>query len=57
MAGKTDQMKGRFKKAAGELTDNQQLKDEGQADETAGKVKEFTANTVDKFMRTMRKKN
>ncbi|HCM42803.1 MAG TPA: CsbD family protein [Candidatus Omnitrophica bacterium] len=57
MAGKTDQIKGRVKKAAGELMGNQKLKDEGQADETAGKVKELVGNTVDKFMREVRKKN
>jgi len=57
MEGNTDQIKGRVKKAAGELTDNQQLKEEGQADETAGKVKEFVGNTVDKFMRPVQKKS
>ncbi len=39
MSGKTDQAKGRIKQAAGDLTDNDDLKREGKADETAGKVK------------------
>ena len=34
-----DQAKGRIKQAAGDLTDNDDLKREGKADETAGKVK------------------
>lgn len=39
MSGETDQAKGRIKQAAGDLTDNDDLKREGEADETAGKVK------------------
>lgn len=39
-----DQAKGRIKQAAGDLTDNDDLKREGKADEAAGKVK----GTVDK---------
>ena len=35
-----DQAKGRIKQAAGDLTDNDDLKREGKADETGGKVKE-----------------
>lgn len=40
MAGKLDQAKGRVKKAIGELTDNQELKNEGTVDKVAGKIKE-----------------
>ena len=36
MAGKTDQAKGRVKKAVGELTDDEDLKREGQIDEASG---------------------
>ena len=39
MSAETDQAKGRIKQAAGDLTDNDDLKREGEADETAGKVK------------------
>ena len=38
--GKTDQLKGKVKQAAGDLTDDERLHDEGVADETAGKVQE-----------------
>jgi uncharacterized protein YjbJ (UPF0337 family) len=43
-----DQAKGRIKQAAGDLTDNKDLKKEGKADETAGKVKEFVEDLKDK---------
>ena len=38
--GKNDQLKGKIKQAAGDLTDNDRLHDEGVADEAAGKVEE-----------------
>jgi uncharacterized protein YjbJ (UPF0337 family) len=38
--GKADQAKGRAKEAAGDLADDDQLREEGTADEVAGKVKE-----------------
>lgn len=43
-----DQAKGRIKQAAGDLTDNKDLKREGQTDEKAGKAKEFLENAKDK---------
>jgi uncharacterized protein YjbJ (UPF0337 family) len=49
MSGETDQAKGRVKQAAGDLTDNDDLKREGRADETAGKVKEAVGDAKDKF--------
>ena len=52
MSGKTDEMKGRVKKAAGELTDNPKLKREGEIDKAAGKVKQG----VDKVKRTLQGK-
>lgn len=54
MAGQADQIKGRVKKAAGELTGNQRLKNEGAIDEAAGNVKEFTSKTTDKIKRALR---
>jgi uncharacterized protein YjbJ (UPF0337 family) len=39
MAGKTDQAKGRAKKAAGALTGNKKLQRQGRTQETKGKVK------------------
>jgi uncharacterized protein YjbJ (UPF0337 family) len=38
--GKTEQLKGKLKQAAGDLTDNERLHDEGVADEAAGDVQE-----------------
>jgi uncharacterized protein YjbJ (UPF0337 family) len=40
MSGKTDIIKGRIKEAAGALTGNDKLRDEGKADQVVGKVKE-----------------
>jgi uncharacterized protein YjbJ (UPF0337 family) len=40
MSGKTDIIKGRVKEAAGALTGNDELRDEGKADQAVGKVKE-----------------
>lgn len=44
-----DQAKGRIKQAAGDLTDNDDLKREGKADENAGKAKEFLGDVKDKL--------
>jgi uncharacterized protein YjbJ (UPF0337 family) len=38
--GKGDQLKGRAKQAAGDLSNDEQLRDEGVADEAAGDVEE-----------------
>ena len=43
-----DQVEGRVKQAAGDLTDNKDLKKEGKADERAGDVKEFLEGVKDK---------
>jgi len=40
MRGKQDQLKGKVKKAAGDMSGNEQLHNEGEADEAAGKVEE-----------------
>lgn len=40
MSGKADEMKGRVKKAIGELTGDEKLKREGTIDKVAGKVKQ-----------------
>ena len=40
MEGKIDDLKGRAKEAAGSLTDDQRLKNEGKADKASGKVKD-----------------
>jgi uncharacterized protein YjbJ (UPF0337 family) len=43
-----DQVKGKVKQAVGDLTDNEELKQEGKTDERAGQVKEFLENVKDK---------
>ena len=49
MSGKTDQIKGRIKEAAGALTDDDRLKREGKLDQVVGKVKETAEKAVDKM--------
>jgi uncharacterized protein YjbJ (UPF0337 family) len=49
MAGEVDQSKGRVKKAVGELTDDKDLKREGDIDKASGKVKEATEKVADKI--------
>ncbi|MCU1394676.1 MAG: hypothetical protein JWM34_3104 [Ilumatobacteraceae bacterium] len=44
-----DQAKGRIKQAAGDLTGNDQLKQDGKTDENAGKAKEFLGDIKDKL--------
>lgn len=43
-----DQAKGKIKQAVGDLTDNRDLKREGQTDEKAGKAKEFASDAKNK---------
>lgn len=40
LEGRTEQVKGKVKKAVGDLTDDERLHDEGAADEAAGDVQE-----------------
>jgi uncharacterized protein YjbJ (UPF0337 family) len=47
MSGEMDQAKGRMKQAVGDLTDDKDLKAEGKADETGGKVKDKFDDAVD----------
>ncbi len=46
--GKTDQAKGRVKEAAGALTGDDELKNEGKVDRKSGDVKEKVSDAVDK---------
>ena len=47
-SGTVDRVKGRVKEAAGVLADDKKLKDEGKADQLAGKVKDTVEGVVDK---------
>lgn len=46
--GKTDELKGRVKEAAGALTADDKLKREGQVDQAVGKIKQKTEEIIDK---------
>ena len=47
MGEKTDQAKGRIKEAAGDLTDDEKLKREGQADKLKGKIQNTVGGVKD----------
>jgi uncharacterized protein YjbJ (UPF0337 family) len=49
MGGKSDQVKGRIKEAAGVLTGDDRLKREGQLDQVVGKAKGTVEKAVDKI--------
>ena len=46
--GTKDDLKGRTKEAAGSLTDDQSLKNEGKVDRASGKVKDAVGGASDK---------
>jgi uncharacterized protein YjbJ (UPF0337 family) len=47
-SGKSDEVKGRVKEAAGVLTGDKKLKREGRADQAAGKIKQKVQKVIDK---------
>ena len=49
MGEQMDQAKGRVKQAAGDLTDDDELKREGKIDQGKGEVKEAIDKIADKF--------
>lgn len=49
MDEKLDQLKGRVKEAAGDLTDNEELQAEGKIDQAKGKVKGFVDDVADRI--------
>jgi uncharacterized protein YjbJ (UPF0337 family) len=55
-SGTTDKIKGRVKEAAGDLTGNQRLKNEGRTDQAAGKVKSTVERVVDKVKEKAKKR-
>ena len=52
--GKTDELKGRVKEAAGALTGDARLKREGQLDQTVGRVKQTADKMIDKVKDAVR---
>ena len=55
MGGKTDEVKGRIKEAAGALTGNDELRDEGKTDQAVGKVEQVAEKAIDKVKRAVKK--
>jgi uncharacterized protein YjbJ (UPF0337 family) len=53
--GTKDDLKGRAKEAAGSLTDDQSLKNEGKVDRASGAVKDKVGDVADKAKDTLRK--
>ncbi len=51
MVDNADDLKGRVKEAAGDLTDDEDLQREGKVDQGKGKVKDVVDNVADKFKR------
>lgn len=53
--GTTDKVSGRVKEAAGALTDDEELKNEGKTEQAAGRVKDAVGNAVDKVKNAITK--
>jgi uncharacterized protein YjbJ (UPF0337 family) len=53
--GTTDDLKGRAKEAAGDLTDDKSLKNEGKVDRASGSIKDKVGDAADKVKDTIRK--
>jgi uncharacterized protein YjbJ (UPF0337 family) len=53
--GTTDDLKGRAKEAAGDLTDDKSLKNEGKVDRASGGVKDKVGDAADKVKDALRK--
>jgi uncharacterized protein YjbJ (UPF0337 family) len=53
-SGKSDEVKGRVKEAAGALTGDKKLKREGKADQATGKLKQKVEKVIDKVNRAIR---
>ena len=47
-SGQSDELKGRVKEAAGALTGNEKLKQEGKDDQAVGKIKQGVEKVIDK---------
>ena len=52
-SGKSDELKGRVKEAAGVLTGSKKLKREGKADQAVGKMKQKVEKVMEKVKKTL----
>jgi uncharacterized protein YjbJ (UPF0337 family) len=55
MSGKTDEVKGRIKEAAGVLIGNDKLREEGKTDQAVGKVKQVAEKVVEEVKEAVKK--
>ena len=55
MGGRTDVVKGRIKEAAGALTGNDELRDEGKTDQAVGKTKQAVQKAADTVKKALKK--
>ena len=55
MSGKIDVIKGRIKEAAGALTGNDKLRDDGKADQVVGKAKQVVQKVADTIKEVVEK--
>jgi uncharacterized protein YjbJ (UPF0337 family) len=53
-SGKSDELKGRMKEAAGALAGDKKLKREGKADQAVGKIKQKVERVIDKVKDALR---
>ena len=53
MSGKTDEVKGRIKEAAGALTGDDRLREEGKTDQDVGKTKQAARKAADKVKKAV----
>jgi uncharacterized protein YjbJ (UPF0337 family) len=55
MSGKTDVIKGRIKEAAGALTGNEKMRQEGRSDQAVGKAKQAVQKVADTVKKAVKK--
>jgi len=55
MGGKIDVIKGRIKEAAGALTGNDELREEGKTDQVVGKTEQAVQKAADTVMKAVKK--
>jgi uncharacterized protein YjbJ (UPF0337 family) len=53
-SGKSDELKGRVKEAAGAMTGDKKLKRQGKADQAVGKIKQKVEKVIDKVKDALR---
>jgi uncharacterized protein YjbJ (UPF0337 family) len=55
MGGKTDEVKGRIEEAAGALTGNDKLREEGKTDQAVGKAEQAVQKAADTVKEAVKK--